>query len=66
MTERDPEKAVPAPATMIAEVRYDLPEMLREIEQERRDSSFAMETLEQVEIRKLFASRNRRHARDKK
>ena len=66
MTERDPEKAAPATVMMIAEVRYDLPELLREIELERRDSSFAMETLEQVEIRKLFASRNRRHARDKK
>lgn len=66
MTQREPENAAPATAMMIAEVRYDLPEMLREIEQERRDSSFAMETLEQVEIRKMFASRNRRHARDKK
>ena len=53
--------AVPA----ISEVRYSLPEMLREIEIERRESSFAMETLDQVEIQKLFASR-RRHARVKK
>jgi len=49
----------------ISEVRYSLPEMLREIEIERRESSFAMETLDQVEIQKLFASR-RRHARVKK
>ena len=55
-----------SPFPIVSEVRYALPEMLREIEQERRDSSFAMETLEQVEIRKMFASRQRRHARDKK
>jgi hypothetical protein len=66
MPERAPVKPNPAPVPMIGEVRYDLAAMLREIEQERRDSSFAMETLEQVEIRKMFASRNRRHARDKK
>ena len=66
MPERDPGIATALPFSIISEVRYALPEMLREIEQERRDSSFAMETLEQVEIRKMFASRQRRHARDKK
>jgi hypothetical protein len=54
----------PAPASQIGEVRYSLAEMLREIEVERRESSFAMETLDQLEIQKMFA--NRRHARDKK
>lgn len=66
MPERDPVITISSPFSIISEVRYALPEMLREIEQERRDSSFAMETLEQVEIRKMFASRQRRHARDKK
>jgi hypothetical protein len=55
----------PAPASQIGEVRYSLAEMLREIEVERRESSFAMETLDQLEIQKMFANR-RRHARDKK
>jgi hypothetical protein len=40
--------------------------MLREIELERRESSSAMETLDQLEIRKMFAGRRQRHARDKK
>jgi len=33
---------------------------------ERRESSFAMETLDQGEIAKLFSNRRRRHARSKK
>jgi hypothetical protein len=63
--DRDPDPA-PPPAPLISEVRYSLPEMLREIELERRESSFAMESLDQLEIRKMFASRRRRHVRDKK
>jgi hypothetical protein len=52
-------------APQVSEVRYSLAELLREIEVERRESSFSMETLDQVEIQKMFANR-RRHARDKK
>jgi hypothetical protein len=55
----------PVPPVIVGEVRYSLPELLKEIEVERRESAFAMETIEQVEIRKMFANR-RRHARDKK
>ena len=40
--------------------------MLREIELERRESSFSMESLDQVEIRKMFAARRHKHARHKK
>jgi len=54
------------PVAHANEVRYSLPELLREVEVERRESSFAMETLDQTEIAKLFATRRRRHARDKK
>jgi hypothetical protein len=54
-----------APSPEVGEVRYPLPELLREIEVERRESSFAMETIEQVEIQKMFANR-RHHARGKK
>ena len=60
-----PTPAASQPAN-IGEVRYSLAEMLREIELERRESSFAMETLDQVEIQKLFATRRRRDARNKK
>ncbi len=55
-----------APAPRVHEVRYSLTELLREVEIERRESSFAMETLDQAEIAKLFANRRRRHARNKK
>ncbi len=65
MPERDPDPA-PAPAPQANEVRYSLPDLLREIDLERRESSFSMETLDQVEIGKLFANRRRRHARNKK
>jgi hypothetical protein len=61
----DPAPA-PAPRPQISEVRYSLAEMLREIEVERRESSFSMETLDQVEIQKMFSSRRRRDARNKK
>jgi hypothetical protein len=55
-----------APRPQIGEVRYSLAEMLREIEVERRESSFSMETLDQLEIKKMFASRRRKDARNKK
>jgi hypothetical protein len=61
----DPAPA-PAPRPQISEVRYSLAEMLREIEVERKESSFSMETLDQVEIQKMFSSRRRRDARNKK
>jgi hypothetical protein len=63
----DPDPApAPAPAPQISEVRYSLAEMLREIDVERRESSFAMETLDQLEIKKMFANRRRRNVRNKK
>ena len=68
-TKPDPKTSPPPPAgqpPQIGEVRYPLGEMLREIELERRESSFAMETLDQVEIQKMFASRRRRDVRRKK
>jgi hypothetical protein len=63
---------IPTPARVsdqlpqLGEVRYSLTEMLREIELERRESSFSMETLDQVEIQKMFANRRSRDARRKK
>jgi hypothetical protein len=55
-----------AQSPQVSEVRYSLTDMLREIELERRESSFSMETLDQVEIQKMFANRRRRNGRHKK
>jgi len=66
MPERHSQPPLTPPAPLIHEVRYSLPEMLREIEQDRRESAFAMDTLDQVEIKKLFANRRKRNARGTK
>jgi hypothetical protein len=66
MPDRDPEKKPAPTAPVIHEVRYSLPEMMGEIELERSESAIGMETLDQTEIRELFAKNKRRHARDKK
>lgn len=41
----------------IAEVRYSLPQMLKELELERATGAFAMEKLAQAEIGKLFKAK---------
>ncbi|MFZ5493863.1 MAG: hypothetical protein ACOZE5_00815 [Verrucomicrobiota bacterium] len=46
----------------ITEVRYSLPELLREVKLERDAPAFAMEKLEQVEIAKLFQKNRPRRA----
>ena len=46
----------------MAEVRYSLPELLREVEAERNAPAFAMEKLDQVEISKLFSKEKKRRA----
>jgi hypothetical protein len=54
----------PTPAndqTMVG-VRYSLPQLLREVQQERNAPAFAMEKLEQVEIAKLFQKNRPRRA----
>ena len=61
-----PPSGASAQSPQISEVRYSLTDMLREIELERRESSFSMETLDQVEIQKMFANRRRRNGRHKK
>lgn len=59
MSRSSPEKEapVPAPAPIVGEVRYSLPQMLKEIEIERASGSFATEKLDQLEIGKLFKNR---------
>ncbi len=46
----------------LTEVRYSLPELLRELTQERSSLAFAMEKLEQAEIGKLFSQPRKRRA----
>lgn len=41
----------------ISEVRYSLPQLLKELEIERAAGTFAMAKLDQTEIGKLFKSR---------
>ncbi len=54
----------PAPIAIpgLTEVRYSLPDLLREVKLERDASAFAMEKLEQVEIAKLFQKNRPRRA----
>jgi hypothetical protein len=61
-----PEGAPQAPkSSMLAEVRYSLPEMLAELDAERGSASFAMEKLDQSEIGKLFKSKKLIRAKPK-
>ncbi len=63
-----PETTPPAapPSLQVAEVRYSLPELLRELTVERTASTFAMEKLDQTEIGKLFKNKAQRRAKLKK
>jgi hypothetical protein len=47
----------PLSPVIVGEVRYSLPQLLKELEIERAAGSFAMEKLDQVEIGKLFKAR---------
>lgn len=49
----------------IQEVRYSLPEMLRELHIERTHSFFAKEIIDQVEINKIFAEARARRAKSR-
>jgi hypothetical protein len=49
--------APPAGQTLLAEVRYSLPDMLEELKAERAAGSFAMERLDPTEIKKLFKAK---------
>jgi hypothetical protein len=60
----EPVRVIPAPTT-IGEVRYSLPQLLKELEIERAAGSFAMEKLDQAEITKMFKAHTRR-AKSKK
>jgi hypothetical protein len=51
------------PGRHLHEVRYSLPELLGELEQERNAGSFAMEKLNQAEIGKMFENKRKRRAK---
>ncbi|MEI6107485.1 MAG: hypothetical protein WCR49_10780 [Opitutae bacterium] len=48
-----------------AEVRYSLPELLAEVKIERAAAVFANEKMESEEIKKLFKSKAKSHAKKK-
>ena len=63
----NPTPAPPAASLIIGEVRYSLPQLLKELEIERATGSFAMEKLDQTEITKLFKAQTAaRRAKSKK
>ena len=50
-------------ASSVREVRYPLPQILRELRLERTGSLFAKEILDQMEISQIFTTRRKKHAR---
>ena len=48
------------------EVRYPLPQILRELQLERTGSLFAKEILDQMEISQIFTTRRKKHAQRRK
>ena len=63
-----PETTPPAASAslQVAEVRYSLPDILRELTLERATGTFAMEKLDQAEIGKLFKAKAQHRAKLKK
>ncbi len=50
----------------LREVRYSLPQLLRELQLERTGSLFAKEILDQMEISQIFTTRRKKHAQRRK
>jgi hypothetical protein len=59
-----PPEAVPD--SPVREVRFSLPQMLRELQLERSGSVFAREILDQMEISQMFATRRKKHDKRRK
>ena len=51
-----------APPSVFAEVRYSLPELLRDVKLDRTSSLFSMEKLDQDTISRLYEQQNSRRA----
>ncbi|HVS50932.1 MAG TPA: hypothetical protein VHD62_01160 [Opitutaceae bacterium] len=56
----------PPPGLVLGEVKYSLPQLLRELKVERSADGFAMEKLDQHEIGKLFKTKAPRRAKSKR
>lgn len=56
----------PPPGIALGEVKYSLPQLLRELKVERSAEGFAMEKLDQHEIGKLFKAKAPRRAKSKR
>lgn len=54
------------PSLALREVRYSLPQLLRELQLERTGSVFSKEILDQMEIAQIFATRRKKNARRRK
>jgi hypothetical protein len=63
---KTPEEALPNPEsdppTPFAEVKYSLPELLRDVKLDRSSSLFSMEKLDQDTISQLFEQHNAHRA----
>jgi hypothetical protein len=57
-----PEKPDSASASPFAEIKYSLPELLRDVKLDRSSSLFSMEKLDQDTISRLFEQHNSRRA----
>jgi hypothetical protein len=61
-----PEESPPAPeadsGSPFAEVRYSLPELLKDVKMDRSSSLFSMEKLDQDTISRLYEQHNSRRA----
>jgi len=61
-----PEESPPAPeadsASPFTEVRYSLPELLKDVKMDRSSSQFSMEKLDQDTISRLYEEHNSRRA----
>jgi hypothetical protein len=61
-----PPTASPVDDAPLKEVRYSLPQLLRELQLERSASVFAREMLDQMEISQIFATRRKKHDKRRK
>ncbi len=51
------------PGMNVREVRYPLPQLMRELRFERTGSLFSKEILDQMEISQIFTTRRKKHAK---
>jgi hypothetical protein len=61
----EPPPSAADPSLSLREVRYPLPQLIRELQLERTGSVFSREILDQMEIAQIFATRRKKNARRK-